>query len=82
MTHPLEPNDFIPRAKLLEIVNELEGRLYFVSTLLGDAMDCLSDYADMQAAPDGEDVPNHALRVLSDITAQIKFAPFAIKTIR
>lgn len=82
MTHPLETEDFVPRAALLKIIKDMEGRLYFVSNLLGDAMDCLSDYADTQATPDGEDVPNHALSTLSDITAQINNAPFCIKTSR
>ena len=82
MTHPLETEDFIPRAKLLDIVKELEGRLYFVSNLLVDAMECLEDYADMQTTADGEDVPNYALSTLSDISAQIKNAPFCIRTNR
>lgn len=82
MTHPLETDDFVPRAALLDIIKDMEGRLYFVSNLLGDAMDCLSNYADTQATEDGEDIPNHALSTLSDISAQIKAAPFCIKTTR
>lgn len=81
MTHPLETEDFVPRAALLDIIKEMEGRLYFVSNLLGDAIDCLENYADMQATADG-DVPNYALSTLSDITAQINNAPFCIKTNR
>lgn len=82
MTHPLETDDFIPRAKLLDIISDLEGRLYFVSNLLGDAMDCLSDYSDIQPDKDGVDRPNHALSVLSEISAQINTAPFCIRTKR
>lgn len=81
MTHPLETDDFVPRAALLDIIKDMEGRLYFVSNLLGDAMDCLENYADMQATTGG-DVPNYALSTLSDITAQIKNAPFCIRTNR
>ena len=81
MTHPLETEDFVPRAALLDIIKDMEGRLYFVSNLLGDAMDCLENYADMQATEDG-DVPNYALSTLSDISAQINNAPFCIRTNR
>ena len=82
MTHPLETDDFIPRAALWDIIKDMEGRLYFVSNLLGDAIECLENYADMQATIDGEDVPNYALSTLSDISAQIKNAPFCIRTNR
>lgn len=82
MTHPLESEDFVPRATLLDMIKDMEGRLYFVSNLLGDAIDCLSDYADMQSSEDGIDVPNHALSVISDIRAQINNAPFCIRTNR
>ena len=81
MTHPLESDDFVPRAALLDIIKDMEGRLYFVSNLLGDAMDCLENYADMQSTTDG-DVPNYALSTLSDISAQINNAPFCIRTNR
>lgn len=81
MTHPLETDDFVPRAALWDIIKDMEGRLYFVSNLLGDAMECLENYADMQATADG-DVPNHALSTLSDISAQINRAPFCIKLSR
>jgi hypothetical protein len=77
-----EYDDFVPREKLLEIIRELNGRLYTVAVWLEDAMEGLEVYADMRPTEDGVDEPNHALAVLSSLSQQIKQAPFSLEAIQ
>jgi hypothetical protein len=72
-----EYEDFVPRADLLKLVNELENRLYTVTAWLEDALEALETYSDM-----GDDGPNHALSVLSSIGAEINNAPFCVTSKR
>jgi hypothetical protein len=72
-----EYEDFVPRADLLKLVNDLESRLYTVTAWLEDALEALETYSDM-----GDDGPNHALSVLSSIGAEINNAPFCVTSKR
>jgi len=72
-----EYEDFVPRADLLKLVNELENRLYTVTAWLEDAIEALETYGDI--GPEG---PNHALEVLSSIRSEVYNAPFCVTSKR
>lgn len=72
-----EYEDFVPRADLLRIAQDLQDRLYTVTAWLEDALEALENYADM-----GDEGPNHALEVLSSIGAEINNAPFCVTSKR
>lgn len=72
-----EYEDFVPRADLLRIAQDLQDRLYTVTAWLEDALEALENYADM-----GYDGPNHALSVLSALNAEINNAPFCVTSKR
>jgi hypothetical protein len=72
-----EYEDFVPRADLLRIAQDLQDRLYTVTAWLEDALEALENYADM-----GDEGPNHALSVLSSISAEINNAPFCVTSKR
>lgn len=76
-----EYDDFVPRADLMVLIKDLEGRLYQVSDWLQQALDTLEAYADLQQTEDG-DVPNEALATLSAIASEIYRAPFCVRTRR
>ena len=49
-------------------IDQLERRVKALEAALQEAIEFISDEADMVAGPDGEDIPNAALALASDLS--------------